>query len=542
MTVERVWSQPRRVSCDQARLLHLWRGSPTARAALQIGSVARLRGDLDLALLRRSLRNVVARHTSLRTSFREDDGHWSPHIHEAVACDLPVLPVLGSGDPALGAGVASLRRLLDEPIDVTRAPLWRARLLSIAPDNHELVFVCHHVVSDHHSVAEFFYELLREYDAGAPARDLAADMTDADDIASEEFLRRETLALSPKHVDFWASQIANTVPVIGMARDDRRNPLATYESDTHSFEVPASLWRDLDEDLRGAGLRPSAALLAAFELLIYRRTQTAPFLVGVAIDGRSGRSARPAMGFLSSPSVVRAELSREDGLLAVAARAQQQLTAILRRRPFPYARLAASIKAEQRSITFPSLQYLFSFIPRAAAESFGLELTKLRGGAGRTSFDLWLTAQLEHGRVSAQIDYARPLFTRDEVVGLSNELVGILDESVQRKRAPSPPRRPVPENRPAWSLAIASTFTAEPLLPMLAAWGAYFERRVELEMAAPARSRRRCCGRIRRSRVAVERPTSSSSEPPTSARSARPGCRISARLCSTPRGETRAHT
>ena len=132
--------------------------------AYHVARAFRLRGDLDLPSLERSLVEIATRHESLRTRFVTVDGRGEQRIEERV--DLPLSRVdLGAHpEPEREA-----RRLAGEelgrPFDLSRAPLARASLLRLGPRDHVLMVVMHHIVSDGWSMAVLIQELGELYRA-----------------------------------------------------------------------------------------------------------------------------------------------------------------------------------------------------------------------------------------------------------------------------------------------------------------------------------------------------------------------------------------
>ena len=79
------------------------------------------------------------------------------------------LPVLDAGGAAPGDRIrlagAALVAEARAPFDLASGPVFRARLLRLAADDHVLSLVFHHVVVDAGSLAVFFDELSRLYAA-----------------------------------------------------------------------------------------------------------------------------------------------------------------------------------------------------------------------------------------------------------------------------------------------------------------------------------------------------------------------------------------
>ncbi|MGG7569783.1 amino acid adenylation domain-containing protein [Streptomyces sirii] len=130
----------------------------------------RLTGALEVAALRAALADVVARHESLRTVFPEAGGE--PHqvvlAADAVSLDLPVTDV--RDEAALRDEVA---RVASGTFDITRQAPLHAEVFRLAPDEHVLVLVLHHVVTDGWSTAPLVRDLTAAYAArragGAPS-------------------------------------------------------------------------------------------------------------------------------------------------------------------------------------------------------------------------------------------------------------------------------------------------------------------------------------------------------------------------------------
>src|SRR5437762_4700453 len=127
-------------------LEQLFPGEPTYNVSL----VYRLRGSLDKAVLRDCLVRVVKRHDVLRATIRAtEDGAPIQVVAPAgdVALrfsDLGGLPE-GERDEATRA---ALSREISTPFDFRAGPLYRFRLLRLAPEEHVLCLTVHHIVTD----------------------------------------------------------------------------------------------------------------------------------------------------------------------------------------------------------------------------------------------------------------------------------------------------------------------------------------------------------------------------------------------------------
>ena len=107
----------------------------------------RLRGELDLPALERTINAIVARHESLRTHFVELDGEPFQRIVPGLRLDVPVEDLSEREERGRQAAVAgAVRREWEEPFDLSRGPVLRLKLLRLGEREHILLLTFHHIV------------------------------------------------------------------------------------------------------------------------------------------------------------------------------------------------------------------------------------------------------------------------------------------------------------------------------------------------------------------------------------------------------------
>ncbi|MFO1460752.1 MAG: amino acid adenylation domain-containing protein [Verrucomicrobiota bacterium] len=124
----------------------------------------RLQGPIRPDRLERALRILSERQDILATQFRLDDAGLR---QEVVPLDGPLLGFedLASLPEATRdeAATERLKALVREPFDLATAPLWRALLLRLGPEDHVLSFDFHHLLVDEWSLHLIFSELELAY-------------------------------------------------------------------------------------------------------------------------------------------------------------------------------------------------------------------------------------------------------------------------------------------------------------------------------------------------------------------------------------------
>src|SRR5882724_1584382 len=137
-----------------------------------IALAVRLKGSLDVAALSAALSEVVRRHEALRTRFETREGGAVQVIDPSWAVSIEAVTV------APEEARRRARAAMDRPFDLARDRLLRLALLRLADEEHVLVLVMHHIVSDGWSMGVLVREVEALYAAFAaggpsPLRDLA---------------------------------------------------------------------------------------------------------------------------------------------------------------------------------------------------------------------------------------------------------------------------------------------------------------------------------------------------------------------------------
>jgi amino acid adenylation domain-containing protein len=151
----------------------VWRTSLTPEGSL--GNTwavpVRIAGSLDVAALQRSLDHLVRRHEMLRTTFATRDGRPMQLVQPPGPVDVPLIDLTGAADAAEHAA-RLLAREARIPFDVEQGSLLRLRLVRLKDEEHQLLRVNHHLISDAWSWRVFLKELgvlYEAYSRGAPA-------------------------------------------------------------------------------------------------------------------------------------------------------------------------------------------------------------------------------------------------------------------------------------------------------------------------------------------------------------------------------------
>jgi amino acid adenylation domain-containing protein len=336
-------------------LERLTRGS----AAYHLPGALCLRGRLDVAALARALDEVVRRHEVLRTVYPEAAGGPSVVVLRAVERQLPVLDLAGLGESAAGVagrlGAAFGRR----PFDLAGESPLRAVLLRLAPEEHWLVLVLHHIAADGWSLGVLAGELAALYGAfaaGLPSQ-LAELPVQYSDFARWQrgWLVGETLAA---HLAFWRQALAGAPARLQLPADRPRPAVTSFRGARVAALVPAALAAALRGAARQHGATLFMILLAAFDLLLERLTGQEDLVVGAAIANRERVEIEGLIGCFVNTLALRTDLSSRPSLGELLRQVRETSLAAYAHQDLPFEKLVEALAAERDPGTTPLFQVL----------------------------------------------------------------------------------------------------------------------------------------------------------------------------------------
>ncbi|HEX9732029.1 MAG TPA: amino acid adenylation domain-containing protein [Thermoanaerobaculia bacterium] len=426
------------LSFAQERLLFLDRLTPgSSLYNLPLG--LRLQGELDPAALERSLNEITARHSILRTAFLLENGEPVQAARAAASSPLAIVD-LCTIQPAIREQVVarlftSMARL---PFDLAQGSLWRRSLVRLSLDEHVLMMTIHHIVCDAWSFDVLTRELRELYQAYRDRRapqlaELSAQYADFA-VWQRARMRGELLA---QRLEFWRRRLGNSFPVLDLPIDRPRPPVTTVRGTRRFFGVPG----DLTDALRRLGRREGATLfmifLGAFELLLARYSGQERLCIGIPVSGRIRPETENLIGMFVNTLVVPGVLARSMTFVELLAQVREAMLGAHEHQDLPFEKLVEELQPRRDLGHSPLFQVMFVFQNAAPEprELPGMTLRMMAVSNGTSRFDLTLAIGEERAGLHGYIEYKTDLFDATTARRLWGHLARLLEGIVERPGA-----------------------------------------------------------------------------------------------------------
>ncbi|HKY31335.1 MAG TPA: amino acid adenylation domain-containing protein, partial [Candidatus Polarisedimenticolia bacterium] len=417
-------SRPIPLSLAQQRLWFIDRLEPGA-AAYHIPNALRLTGDLDAKALGRALDAVVERHEALRTRFEEGPGGPaqvidSPRGGLMTWDDLGALPA--------GRREEEARRLAREdalhPFDLARGPMLRARLIRLAPRDHVLSLVLHHIAGDGWSLGVLSRELGELYasHAGGGAGALPPLAVQYADWSAWQRRRLEG-GEAQRQLDWWKRTLEGIEP-LRLPEDRARASRPSYKGEALDVAFDRGLTERAAATARGAGATLHMALLAAFAWVLSRWSGQREVVVGTPVAGRGHRDAEPLIGFFVNTLPLRVDVGGGPTWRDLIGRVRGAALAAYEHQDVPFEQMVEALRPERDTARNPIFQALFA-LHNAPLQPLALPGVRVSGfplEPETAQVDVELSLFESDGRVTGRLHWSADLFERGTMERLARHV------------------------------------------------------------------------------------------------------------------------
>ena len=422
------------LSFAQRRLWFLDQFAP-GNAAYNIPLAFRIEGNLDVDVLRRSVNQIVERHSVLRTIFTTDESKPVQIVLPALTIELPLIDLQAFDSAERSAQTLGL---LDaesfRSFDLQRGPLLRTCLLRLGTEEHLLLLTIHHIIADGWSLNVFLRELSELYEAGVKNETaLLPELTiQYSDFASWERERLQGNLLEDQ-LAYWKNKLAALPPALPLPSDFPRPPRQSFRGARAEFAVSAELTESLKSLSRQEDCTLFMTLLAAFQTLLFRYTGQSDIAVGTSITNHGRVETEPLIGLFTNTLVLRTDLSHKPGFRELLRRVREVTLEAFAHQDLPFEKLVEELQPERDLSRSPLFQVMFLFQhgPAANLKLPGLSVSLIDRHNGTSKFDLLLTMTEEAEVLTGSLEYNTDLLEAGTIERLCNHFQVLLEEIVK---------------------------------------------------------------------------------------------------------------
>ncbi|MGA9567228.1 MAG: amino acid adenylation domain-containing protein, partial [Candidatus Korobacteraceae bacterium] len=445
--------------------------------------IFRIHGKVDPDVMERSLNALRRRHEILRVRFVAGVNGPVQVVEDSDALSFTVTD-LSALDP-VARELEAMRLALQtvrEPLNLSAGEVQRARLIRFSDDEFVLCIAEHHVVNDGFTGSILLDELGTVYDAyasGGPDP-LPPPVLHYTDFAAWErqWMQGERLA---REAEYWSSLLQGVATVLALPTDFAAGLEADRRGNLRSRILSAEILAGVQLLAHDNGTTQFTVMAAALRLLLARWSGQSDFLLGTVASNRSRSGCERMPGPFVNPLPLHNPIHPGETAHDLLVREKRAVLDAFAHQDCPFAKIVEAVKPERTSDDNPlfNVGLVMENFPEIELRGRYFDAEYLNFDPEVSLLDLRFIAIEKHEGLRLSCEYKSALFTAETVDALLQayaEVLGAMAENPAKPLAEFtlPPilarQAEAMAIARAQAIAIAATYTAEPIKEPLEFW------------------------------------------------------------------------
>lgn len=260
-----------------------------AGAAYNITVRLNLRGRLDVMALQQSIDLLTARHESLRTIFRFEEGKLEQLVMPAHKVPLTVNDISSLSDLDKEEFIVkSYKDTKNRLFDLASGPLIEIGIIALNTIDSILFITVHHIVSDGWSLKVLTKEILDNYKN--ICKGISAKMPELLQYGNyAAWLERKTWTLKVLHASFWKLYIPEEPVFLELPTVHRRPAFKSFDGNKARKYIKKPTYDGISALSASAGVTVFNFFRATFALLLAKLTGQKSIPIGIPVSCRTSR-------------------------------------------------------------------------------------------------------------------------------------------------------------------------------------------------------------------------------------------------------------
>jgi amino acid adenylation domain-containing protein len=394
---------------------------------------------IDVEKLKKNFHTLIARHESLRTSFKMIDGEPVQQINDNVVFDFEYYDL--EENQIQHRELDNFIKNFPTPFDLTQAPLIHTGLVKTTRQEHFLIMEIHHIITDAitRGILTTEFMALSYGEKLPPLRLQYKDYCEWEyNIIQEGLIRQQE--------EYWLNELVGEIPVLELPMDYPRPEIQSFEGASRIFKVNEKETAALKAMAAKAGGTLYIIFLAVFNILLSKLSGQEEIIIGTPIVGRKHADLEKIIGMFVNTLALRNYPNGEQTFREFLGDVKERTLKALENQEYPFEELVnkLSVKRDMGRNPLFDVMFVLENVNTASAgqnEETGIENSQLfhQDSPGEyentlqtAQFDLTLNLE-ERGRgLSFTFEYCMKLFKKETIQRFINYFKKIVSTLVNK--------------------------------------------------------------------------------------------------------------
>lgn len=372
---------------------------------------------LDINLLKNCFKTLIERHEILRTHFSVIENDIVQIIDNTIDFNLKV-------EKTDSEDLNNIYSNFVKPFDLSKAPLFRSKIIELKNNQMLLLLDMHHIISDGTSLSILLQELCDLYNGNTlPEKQL--DYKDFTLWEKEEF-EKEPFKQSK---DFWVNQYKDEIPLLNMPTTYARPSVQSFEGANYYTMLSKEVFEKVNEVSKNLGITPYMLMLSAFYILLSKYSSQDDIVVGTPIVGRELPELSNMLGMFVNTLALRNKVDHSSNFDNFANSIKEYCLSAFQNQTYPFDELVKELNVKRDTSRNPLFDIMFIY------QNNGYPEIKFKGTSSKyfipdnniSKFDLSLEVIPIDNEYSLRFEYCTKLFDEDFIKRLASHYINILN-------------------------------------------------------------------------------------------------------------------
>lgn len=417
------------LSYGQRRLNFIHNLKPS-NSAYNISRALRLKGDVNVDSLMKSLNEIVRRHESLRTSFQKTDEENVQVISPFSEFQLPFQDFSDLPDEQVESNINNaIEEERNTSFNLAEGNLFRFKLYKIRQNDYLFIITLHHIVTDGWSMRVFYNELSALYNAyvlgkNSPLEELAFQYADFAKLQKLNFENKK----QKLQVDYWKQKLKNFPELHQLPTDFLRPNEQTFEGDRVCFEMDNHMVESIKSICEKTGSTIYMVLLTAYSILLSKYSNTSDIIIGSPVASRNKLEIEPLIGFFVNTIPLRIQIPDEITFSELFLKVRSTVFEAFGNQDATFDQIVEELQPSRSLSHSPIIQLIFAYhnLPDVNLNLSGVTAEFVPTDKINTDNDLEIHLNQNQKGINGYFVYNKALFHKNRIERMAGHFVNIL--------------------------------------------------------------------------------------------------------------------
>ena len=383
---------------------------------------------------------LIKRHESLRTSFHLVKDQPVQRVHENVVFSVEYYEV-GNLISKTGnkKGLKEIVNIFEQPFDLSKPPFLKGGVIKLEDEKYVLVVIMHHIITDGVSHDIFQKEFFMLYgNEKLPPRPIQYK-----DFSQWQNKLFETGEMKSQE-RYWMNRFEGKIPRLNVPTDYPRPAIKNFEGKSISCPLNKEISKKLHELTGKTGTTLYMALLAAYNILLYKYTRQEDIIIGSPITGRRHADLQNIIGMFVNMLAVRSKPTADKTFRDFLLEVKETVIGAMENQDFQFDELVAKLALQVDKNRNPLFDVVLAMQNMVSGKQKNTDKKNHRNDNGsmkdisryryelrKARFDLTLFVSENNEDISIALEYSTEIFKDSKAVNLIEHYIEILGQLVE---------------------------------------------------------------------------------------------------------------